>query len=185
MDVSGSDSHNPAMDTPSRDESIWQTLWTRRCAALHQAYVSYRYHRRRERFFDLVDKISNAVTVLLAASLLGKALEDGLPVVASVISALGLMNLVFGYGDRKQLHKAPAEQAMQAIGRIEALTSEALTEAQVGAMEAGLAQLNAQEPPQLKTLVMLCEREQATAMGHPDHVPLPPWYKRLLADFKA
>ena len=173
------------METTSPALQAWQALWARRHAVLHRAYVTYRYHRRRERFFDLVDKISNAVTVLLAASLLGKALQDDLPLVASVISALGLMNLVFGYGDRKQLHKALAERAMQVVGRIEALPTDELSEVHAGAWDAELAQLNAQEPPQLKTLVVLCEREQAAAMGHPDHVPLPPWYRRLVADFKS
>jgi hypothetical protein len=173
------------METTSPAQQPWQALWTRRHDVLHRAYVTYRYHRRRERFFDLVDKVSNAVTVLLAASLLGKALEDQQPLVASVISALGLMNLVFGYGDRKQTHKELAVNAMQIVGRIEQVPIQQLDEQHAGAWEVELAQLNAQEPPQLKTLVVLCEREQAATIGHPDHVPLPPWHKRLLADFKA
>lgn len=173
------------MNTPNPHDDAWSALWKRRHAVLHLAYVTYRYHRRRERFFDLVDKASNAVTVLLAASLLGQALQDRLPLVASVISALGLMNLVFGYGDRKQAHKALAEQAMALVGRIEALPVDEIDDAQAGSWEAGMAQLNAQEPPQLKTLVVLCEREQAEASGNAGHVPLPPLWRRLLADVKS
>lgn len=173
------------MNTPQPHDDDWPALWSRRHAVLHRAYVTYRYHRRRERFFDLVDKASNAVTVLLAASLLGQTLQDLSPVVASVISALGLMNLVFGYGDRKQAHKALAEQAMALVGRIESAPMDQIDDIMAGGWEAAMAQLNAKEPPQLKTLVVLCEREQAEAIGNVGHVPLPPWWRRVLADFKS
>ena len=77
---------------------------------LYKAWVQVRYHRRRQRFFDLIDKATKATTLVLGATLFGKHLAS-LNWVATGISALGLMALVFGYGDRKQLHKELAEQA--------------------------------------------------------------------------
>lgn len=160
-------------------------LWTQRCAVLHKAGVTYRYHRRRQRFFDLIDKLSKTATVLLGATLLGDALKSYLPLVAAAISGLGLLALVFGYGDRKQAHKELAEAAMLLIGRIDEQPFNGVTFAMAGQWAAELARLNAKEPPALKTLVILCEREQSAADGHAEHVPLPRWHKRVLADFVA
>ena len=165
--------------------TAWQLLWNRRSHVRHVAYVTYRYHRRRQRFFDLLDKGTKSITVLLGASLMGEAVRAHLPLVASAISGLGLLALVFGYGDRKQAHKELAEVAIQLVGAIESLPLAQLTDEKAGQFESDLARLHAKEPPALKTLVIICEREQATADGHPDHVPLPAWPKRALADFWA
>lgn len=158
-------------------------LWTRRCGVLHVLGVTYRYHRKRQRFFDLADKLTKAATVLLGASLLGEALKSHLPLVASAISTLGLFALVFAYGDRKQTHKELAESAMQLTAKIEAVAAFKLTADLMAEWEADLSRLNAKEPPALKTLVVLCEMEQAAASGHPGLIAAPAWPRRLLADF--
>lgn len=159
--------------------------WEQRCNVLYFAQVTYRYHRKRQRFFDLMDKGTKALTVLLGASLLGDTLKAHVPLVASAISGLGLLALVFGYGERKQAHKELAEVAMQLVAKIEELPISQLTNAVASQWAAELARSNAKEPPALKTLVVLCEHEQSSANGHPDNVPLPPWHKRLLADWVA
>jgi hypothetical protein len=155
----------------------------RRDVVLYKSYVTYRYHRRRQRFFDLADKGTKAATVLLGASLLGNFVKDQLPYIASAISGLGLMALVFGYSERKQSHKELAELTMQFISKVEEATPDELTDAIVGKWDAEFARLNSREPPALKTLVIICEHEQSAAIGHPGLIPLPRWYKRLTADF--
>ena len=164
-------------------DEIPDHVWNTRCDVLHRAYVSYRYHRKRQRFFDLLDKGTKSLTVALGASLIGDTLKRFAPLAASAISLLGLLALVFGYGDRKQAHKELAEMAMQVISTVEKTPGAKLNAACVGEWSAEMARMNAKEPPTLKTLVIICEREQATATGHPDHVPLPKWRKRVLADF--
>lgn len=166
-------------------DAVRDALWASRCEVLHRCGVTYRYHRRRQRFFDLLDKGTKSATVLLGASLLGDTVKLHIPLVASAISGLGLLALVFGYGDRKQAHKDLAEQTMQLAGRIEELPFSKVSSELAGQWAAEFSRLNAKEPPALRTLVILCEHEQATASGHPDHIALPPWHKRVLADFIA
>lgn len=149
----------------------------------NRLYVSYRYHRRRQRFFDLLDKGTKSATVLLGASLLGETVRLNIPLVASGISGLGLLALVFGYSERKQVHKELAEMCMQFVGKIEQATPEQIEALTVGEWEAEFARINAKEPPALKTLVIICEHEQAVAEGHKDHIRLPNIVKRILADF--
>ncbi|WP_278653139.1 hypothetical protein, partial [Pandoraea pnomenusa] len=105
---------HPAQDAQVSDE-LAQAVWEQRCSMLFKAWVQLRYHRRRQRFFDLVDKTSKAATLLFGALLFGQYLRF-LPWLATGISALGLMALVFGYGDRKQQHKELAEQSARLVG---------------------------------------------------------------------
>lgn len=158
-------------------------VWANRCGLHHKAWVQLRYHRRRQRFFDLADRGTKSLTVLLGASLLGQHLQAWLPLVASAISALGLLALVFGYGDRKQLHKELAETAANLIAAIEHVPAGELTPANAASWASDYARLCAKAPPPLKTLTLVCEREQATADGHPDHVPSQPFLSRLICHF--
>lgn len=176
----------------STDQSVEQAgdrhldaLWAQRCAVLHRAWVQVRYHRRRQRFFDLLDKVTKSATVVLGASLLGQYFQPYLPWSATAITSLGLLALVFGYGDRKQQHKELAEQAAAVIAAIELVPVGALTDSCVAAWGSEYARLCAKAPPPLKSLSLICEAEQAAADGHPDHVTKPSWLWRVLADFKS
>lgn len=167
------------------DDKVADSLWTMRCKTLHDAWVQVRYHKKRQRFFDLIDKVTKSATVLLGASLLGEMLKENLPWIGGIISALGFLALIFGYGDRKQSHKEFSEQATNLVAAIELIPAGQLTPAIVAGFKADYARLCAKAPPPLKTLTIICEHEQSTASGHPDHVKLPCFCKRLVADFKS
>lgn len=158
-------------------------LWESRCETLFHVQVQLRYHRRRQRFFDLVDKITKSVSTVIAATLLGQSLKEYLPYLASAVTGLGLLALVFGYGDRKQQHKELAEQAASLISAIVRVPASQLTEVNVAGFAADRANLLSKSPPPLKTLSVICEHEQACADGKPDHIHRPCFCKRLIADF--
>lgn len=169
----------------SDDEQRLDAYWTLRCATLRNAWVQVRYHRRRQRFFDLVDKLTKALTVVLGASLMGRYVAEAIPIMATAITSIGLLALIFGYGDRKQQHKELSEQAAMLVSAIEQVPVGELTPAKVAAWGADYARLDAKSPPALKTLSLICESEQAVADGHPNHVAVPGFFRRLLADFKS
>jgi hypothetical protein len=168
---------------PSASQKAEDYWWAARCKVWHNAWVQVRYHRRRQRFFDLADKVTKSVTVLLGASLLGETTKAKLPLVASAISGLGLLALVFGYGDRKQTHKELAEQCAALLATIENVPASALSAEKVASWSADYLRIVAKAPPPLKTLTLICEREQATADGNPNHVAQPLFLKRWLAHF--
>ena len=155
------------------------SMWSQRCATLSRAWVQVRYHRRRQRFFDLLDKATKSATIVLGASLMGKYFAQWLPWLASLITSLGLLALVFGYSDRKQQHKELAEFAAKLVADIERVPHSALSFEQAAVWAADYAQLVAKAPPPLKSLSMICEREQAIADGHPNHVPELPRRQRF------
>lgn len=174
----------PATPAPTISDELLDHLWQQRCALRFHAWVQVRYQRRRERFFDLVDRGTRAITLVLGASLFGPLLA-WLPWVATAISALALLALVFSYGDRKQRHRELAAQAAQLVADVERVPASALTPAQVAGWTSRYAQFCADAPPPLKTLTLLCEREQAAADGHPEHVARPPLWRGWLAQLKG
>lgn len=164
-------------------EKELDAIWGQRCDVLHKAWVQLRYQRRRQRFFDLVDKLTKSLTVLLGASLLGSELNKALPFVASAISGLGLLALVFGYGDRKQLHKELAEQAAALIASIARVPMGRLSADQTAEWASDFARLCAKAPPPLKTLTIICEREQWVADGNTPKGNAPWPHRRIAAHF--
>lgn len=171
--------------TQTSEKDSLDTQWELRCGVLYKAWVQVRYHRRRQRFFDLADKVTKSLTVALGASLLGRYFNAWLPWLAVSITTLGLFALVFGYGDRKQMHKELAESAATLVSDIEAVPAGELTAARVATWHSRYAQLCAKAPPPLKSLTLMCEAEQSAADGYPGHVRLPWCLRRWLADFKS
>ncbi len=158
-------------------------LWNKRDTHLHTARVSTLYHRKRERFFDLLDKCTKAATVLAGASLLSELVKDHLPFVAACISGAGLLSLVFGYSDRKQRHRELAESFALLCAEIEEAGEKSFTEAQLDVWAARIWSINAKEPPTLRSLAIICQNEISIADGHPAAVVPVSWYRRAVADF--
>lgn len=106
-----------------------------------------------------------------------------LPWLATAITSLGLLALVFGFSERKQIHKELAEQAAKLVTDIEIVTSTELGYERTALWASDFARLVSKSPPPLKTLTILCEHEQAVAGGHKNHVILPAWHLRVLRHF--
>ena len=173
-------SHAPAV--PLSDEKF-KEVWDRRCEQLNWANITYRYHRKRQWFFDLVDKLTQVAAVGGGVAVAGKTVNDYLPVVGGIIAFTGLLPLVFGYGDKRQCHKELAEMAIQMAGDIESVPARDLTEERVCAWEKTRTTINLREPANLKTLVAKCEWEQAVVEGHRDHTPRPEWWQQAHMHF--
>lgn len=166
---------------PAKD--VWQRLWDSRCELLNWAHITYRYHRKRQRFFDMAEKLTQVAAVAGGVAVLGRTLGEYLPWAGGVISLTGLLTLVYGYGDKRQCHKELAERAMQLVGDIEGLPVPDIDESCLSAWKRKRAQIDLLEPPNLKTLVAKCEWEQAVAEGHPKHTAEPRWWQQAHMHF--
>lgn len=164
-------------------EAVSDHIWAVRCDVRHKMWVQFRYQRRRQRFWDLADKLTKSATILLGALLFGDWLRQRLPLAASAISGLSVLALIFGYTDRKQLHKELAEQAANLIASIEEVPANLLTSEMTSKWTADFTRYCMKVPPALKTLTVICEHEQATADGNPNFIQLPSIFRRCVAHF--
>lgn len=146
-----------------------------------QADLDARYNRKRQRFWDLLDKGTKAITILCGGAVFGQFLGKHYYWWGAAVAGLGLMSLVYGFSDRKQAHKELAEASIQLMGRIEE-KPHAWTEELVAQWRKESSLIQAKEPPCLTSLVWVCEYEQAMAIGRTD-VPAVPWFRRLTAQW--
>jgi hypothetical protein len=161
--------------------------WSRRHEVLYMAKLGFLYHRKRERFFDVCDKVTKSLTVVFGASLLAAEFRTITPLIGLSVSAISLLALVFGYTDKKQRHKELADAHMELQSKIEATGRTNFTEQDTNAWHSELAKLNIKEPPTLGTLVVICQNEIAIAEGKRGSVVPISSFKMLFAnwhDFK-
>lgn len=162
------------------DENTY--LWGKRAEVVYDAMVSYAYHRRRQRFFDLADKLTKSAGALLGAGVLAKlGGQEVMAYLGALITGLSLTALVFSYSDKKQSHKDLADRFMRLKADIDGKGERDFVEDDIKAWSRELQLLNAQEPPTLATLVTICQNEVNTATGHAERVVPVPWMKRRLA----
>lgn len=167
-------------DTITQDAEIASN---RHYEAIYLSKLGFLYHRKRERFFDLCDKSTKSLTVLLGASLLASYIKEFIPFVGVSVSAIGLLALVFGYSDRKQKHKELAESYAELQANIVGHGSN-YGESELNQWHTDLQLLNAKEPPSLGTLVVLCQNEIAIAEGKNSSVVKIHPYKVLFANWR-
>ncbi|QIL83601.1 hypothetical protein G7047_00005 [Diaphorobacter sp. HDW4A] len=88
---------------------------------LNWANITYRYHRKRQWFFEKCDMVTQVASVAMGLAIFGKPLQDYLPWLGLFIAILAFFLWVVRYAERAQCHKQLAEDARALIGEIEAL----------------------------------------------------------------
>lgn len=152
----GQHQHLPEKETGDKSPNVL------RGDILHLSLAQLRYYKKREWFFDKVDKITRAITVVLGAALFGP-LVSYFKVVGAVVAFAGLLSIIFDYGGQKRFYQQLAEQTAQLVADI--YTNMEPNKKDTGQWQARLAKLDGQAPPPLVTLMTLCEIEQYKADG--------------------
>jgi len=169
-----------ANEAPSFDDLAWKA----RGAFRYHAGSCLRYHRRRQRFFDGLDKLTKTLTVAVATTFLADL--SGQKFVASIFASLTLLDLIFGYGDRRNQHQRAGDMAAELFESIEGTPLDRTTTETAARWGALYAKLLAFAPPTLKCLKLICEREQSIADGKREHAdnnnPEQPGWRRFIAD---
>lgn len=164
------------------DEAERDYLWGKRHDVLCRVQISVLYHQKRERFFDVLEKLAKAVAVIggsAAFARIGGA--EAMPYVAAAITVTSTVSLVFGFSERSRRHADLARGFRQIEADIAAKGERDFAEPDVTGWVARTISLECGEPPALGALVTICQNELAAAQGQREMiVPLPLW-KRMLA----
>lgn len=156
--------------------------WALRHDTLYRCQLSTRYHRRRERFFDWMDRATSAVALIGGSAAFAAAAETNVVKLAAVaVTGTAAISLVFGFADKARRHAALAESYKRIEAEILRAGDYDYTERQINAWRARIAETEAGEPPVLRPLVVLCQNDIAAAANQHEKVTALAWYKRLFA----
>lgn len=155
-------------------------LWNKRHDVTYRVELSALYHQKRERFFDLCEKLSK-VTALVggSAALYKVASHDAVSVIAGVITIASAFSLVVGFSEKARRHAELVRSFKQIQADILRKGDRDVDEADVSEWAARVASLEASEPPALGALVRICQNEIAGAQG--GEVRAIGWWRRPLA----
>jgi len=166
----------------SATEQELDHAWTKRESALYRAELSALYHQKRERFFELFDKIGKAVAVFGGSAALWKIGDpEWVSIVAALITASSALSLVFSFSERSKRHAELARSFREIAGDIVGTSDFAIRDAKASEWMGKVCALEAKEPPSLSALVVMCQNELAIARKA-DVYPQP-FYIRWLAHF--
>lgn len=168
----------------SDEQTNFDYLWSRLHALLYQVRLSALYHQKRERFFELLDKIVKAVAIIGGSVTLAKVADPQVVTYfAAAITIVSTLSLVFGFSDRSKKHADFAKSFRQLEAEMLSFGERDLDEARLAAWAVKLRTLESTEPPALGALVVACQNELAIAAEQKDKVVQLPTFRRLTKDF--
>ena len=169
----------------TQDEAERIFLWAERHNVLTKLEFSALYHLKRERFFELFDKISKAISVIGGSAALWKSTQqqgDIIQIIAVTITVTSALSLVLSFSDRARRHAEFARSYRKLLAEIHKKGKRGFTEYDVNQWMAQACEIEAGEPLALSTLVVICQNEITISNGQAIAVFIP-WWKRWLAHF--
>ena len=164
-----------------------EPAWAKRCDAKYRAELSALYHQKRERFFELADKLSKAASLFGGSAALWKVgAQDGsgaIAIFAVIVTFASALSLVFGFSDRARKHAELARGFREIISEIIAKGDHDFEMKNADGWMGQVYSLEAKEPPTLSALTVMCQNELAIAMGCPGHVCQQKTLTRWMAHF--
>lgn len=150
-------------------------VWIKRHDLLYRCDLSIKYHRRRERFFELVDRFVKIVTVIGSSAVFFKLADAQMLLAASFCMLVGsTVSLVLQFSSRATVHSGMSKEwgtlQRDVIAKCE------LDDGLIAEFDARAAMLDAQEPCVLRSLVADIQNEMARAAGEESKIrPLGIW----------
>lgn len=135
---------------------------------LHWAKVSFRYHKKREWFFNTCDLTTQLVCTLAGVAVFADFFTK-IRAAGALVAVASVLALLVRYNDCKQKHVELGKRIQALIADIEKVPAKEVASAHIAAWAEIRSAISGDEPPSIKTLVALCEKEQCIEDGWPDH----------------
>lgn len=145
---------------------------------------SIRYHQRRRAYYDRLDKTSNMLSLIFGSAAIFGVLQEKYKVVAiiasGVVTVVSSINLVVGSAQRGRDH---TDFMRKYVELEKSMLGEATQQRLLELKERRLS-IEAEEPPVMRVLNMICYRELMRATGYPkDQWPKIGWFQSCVAQF--
>jgi hypothetical protein len=147
---------------------------------------SVRYHNRRRLFFDRLNKISTFLSALFGTATVASALSSfngaWTIVFAVLVAIFSVIDLVVGTAQAARMHYDLARKFIDLEKDI--VSKKKPAEEEMIKFQSRRLEIEADEPPPLKMLDMICHNELLRAKGYcsSEFVKIK-WYQRLFAQF--
>lgn len=156
---------------------------------LFEAGRSMRYHDKRARFFDILDKFFTFLSLMFSSAALialTQSSHTAVSIVAVISSASSALSLVCGFSEKSRNHFDFKKQWYDLYSTIEK-TAPSIED--LDRLKSDYQRIEREEPAVMYWLNEICYIEQGIAMGYSKDqleakgaVPIP-WYYRLTANF--
>jgi hypothetical protein len=145
---------------------------------------SIRYHNRRRRFFDGLNHWKTGLSLVFGSTAMVTILakvDTAIPLLASaLVTVVSTIDLVIGTTAMARLHTELARRFIELERELTLL--EEYTDDALGMSTAKRLTIEADEPPIMRVLDILCHNELILARGYDrNELFYVPWYKRLFA----
>lgn len=156
-----------------------------RAYIIHRTQLSTLYHRKRERFFALLDRWSKAAALVAGTAAFSSALPspDAKSVAGLCVAIATLPGLVFAWNDRARLHAEFAQKFALIDSEVVGDGWSSLSETKFDSWLGKIHQLEASEPLILFNLLMLCKNQIASNKYEPEIIVDLRWWERWTAHF--
>ena len=159
-------------------------LLDERYSIINGAQVSALYHQKRERFFDLMDKNITAIAIISSSSAIASISHPWVMAFFSLVIAItSTFSLVFGFSDKAKKHADLAKRYKLLLADIYIQHIDELTQPLINSWQEAFYRIEAEEPPSLGALVIICQNELAAASGHDDYIVPLTKSQKILAHF--
>lgn len=175
---------NNTLNAVGETEKMKDRAWVRRGETIYRSELSALYHLKRERFFELVDKLTKAGAVIGGSAALYKFHDAGTPAwITFAITVCSAFSLVFSFSERSKRHAELAKSYRELLAEIARVSEYCVTDELATIWTSKVRELEVKEPPPLTALTIMCQNEIAIAHGRKeDVIELPP-IVRLMSHF--
>ena len=167
------------MTSPADEDYLWQ----KRHEIVCKIELSGLYHQKRERFFELCDKLGKTISLIGGSATFWKISEPGAVLwIAAGITVSSAFSLVFSFSERSRRHAELSRNYRQILADIMTKGERDYTEDDLKAWSGKVYTLEATEPPSLAALTILCQNELAIANGDSKSVRKLNFWQRSFAN---
>lgn len=145
---------------------------------------SVRYHDRRTAYFELLQRLTNVIAILLAGVVVMELVGATSPWWIRTLAVAGALltagDLVIGFGRKADVHRDLKRRFIALEGQLEGGDD-------LEKIRRRRLSIEAEEPPVHRALDLLCHNEMSAAMGwdpkkNPEHFSHVPWYMQMTAN---
>lgn len=148
---------------------------------------STRYHHKRIRYYDGLNKLSTLLAAFSGSAtiitVLGKVGSFWVILFATVVAVFSISDLVFGTNQKARLHEDLSRKFINLEKSI--VSARTLSSRTISNFTTQRLDIEAYEPPPLQVLDSMCHNELLKSMGYDESEFVKIiWYQRIFSNFK-